>query len=619
MVAQREVFGFAMVNTSRPTSTFRLKKMPLDLFTLSDSEEEEQESSSAPKPNKKSENFISFDDSDDEDAVVFNQSPKIENKETTTEEKIEEEQEPKTVAQVSKTKDNILSLFSNAQSKWSHHYNIDMALQQKLDGKPILTSSVKERIAALKSKKKGEQPTPATAPVDTTNNSEAVSSSSEANGTNVKMVNDELIIEEANEAQSPTANEDSVIDITEDNEEESAEGYIKIDDFISNHSYNYEAHNAYSRYKSDVPWQTRDYSSFSPPLRLHLELMDFYNFVKQTKEEEVVRERVLDKVTRLCKSIDSDCKIQLFGSYPAGLMLPGSDLDLHVISRSKSQKTFLEKLNRELRKSNDFVEVNFIRNANVPIVKFKEATSLQEVDVSCNNNDTDASVEFIKRSSERYPAFKYLCYFLKYFLKQRNLNMVLTGGLSSYGLSLMIISHLQMHSSNSNIDERDVTSLGTLLLDFFALYGRYFNYYFTAISPQGEGKYSSYVMKIRQGHSAALKFTPNIIDPTNPSNNVSKGSSCLLSIRNSFSNAFDALISPTNINKESLLSTVLRISPDLCWRRIYIHQDSQYISQCAQYANTFSSSYGEEQVDEALGKKRSKSLKNKQLFKKKKF
>ncbi|EFC44012.1 predicted protein [Naegleria gruberi] len=573
--------------------------MPLNLNFLQDSSSDEEEDMNIVSKNQKPRDFISFDDSDDdnddgEDVKIVEKEEKVVEKEPEQqkeEEKVAENVDNK-IAQVTKTRDNILSLFSSAQSQWSHHYNIDMALQQKIDGKPILSNSMKERLAAIKSKKK-EINGNITINKEVTPTTVATNSSTTSSGT-LETNEEEKVIDEKPkyiEPESPSVvvDNDDVIEIKENNEEESTEGFIKIDDTISNHQYNYEAHNAYAKYQTTIPWQTQDYSSYPPPLRLHYELIDFYNFVKQTKEEELVRERVLEKVMRLCKNVDPNCRIQMFGSYPAGLMLPGSDLDLHVLSRSLSQKVFLEKLNRELNKSTEFVEINFIRNANVPIIKFKEAISLQEVDVSCNNADTDSSVEFIRRSSEKYPAFKYLCYFLKYFLKQRNLNMVLYGGLSSYGLSLMIVSHLQMHTSNSSIEERDVTSLGTLLLDFFALYGRYFNYYFAAISPSHEGKYLPYQMKIRSGYSSSLKFTPNIIDPTNPSNNVSKGSSALLSIRNSFSNAFDALISPTNINKESLLSTILRVSPDLCWRRIYIHQDQSFLITCKQFAKYFNS------------------------------
>nr|CAG4716221.1 unnamed protein product [Naegleria fowleri] len=606
------------------------KKANLDFISFDDSEDETDGNNFQNTSTNTNQNGINRSDHHhDETTTLSNNSEGASPTSTNNDQPREENSSiaPTGVAQVTKTRDNILSLFSSAQSQWSHHYNIEMAPGQKSDAKPILTSSVKERIAALKNRKKNVSESLASSSIASVvggvSSSSTVSSSSNDVAALPKREPGAVspstsIVAE----QSPTEvvdNDDDDVsnNITENNEEESAEGFIKIDDTITNHQFNYEAHNAYAKYQTSIPWQTQSYASYSPPLRLHFELIDFYNFVKQTKEEELVRERVIEKVTKLCKGIDPSCKIQLFGSYPAGLMLPGSDLDLHVISKSHSQKSFLEKLNRDLNRSNEFVEINFIRNANVPIVKFKEALSLQEVDVSCNNADTDSSVEFIRRSSEKYPAFKYLCYFLKYFLKQRNSNMVLHGGLSSYGLSLMIISHLQMHTSNSSIEERDVTSLGTLLIDFFALYGRYFNYYFTAISPNGEGKYLPYIMKIRSGYSSSLKFSPNIIDPTNVHNNVSKGTSGLLSIRNSFSNAFDALMSPTNINKESLLSTILRVSPDLCWRRIYIHQDRSFINTCKQFATYFAQYFGDE--EEKNKKKRSFNNGGFNQKKKKKF
>ena len=52
------------------------------------------------------------------------------------------------------------------------------------------------------------------------------------------------------------------------------------------------------------------------------------------------------------------------------------------------------------------------------------------------------------------------------------MNEVWTGGISSYGLILMTVSFLQhqAHHEQTKID------LGKLLIDFFDLYGRKFNY-----------------------------------------------------------------------------------------------------------------------------------------------
>lgn len=78
---------------------------------------------------------------------------------------------------------------------------------------------------------------------------------------------------------------------------------------------------------------------------------------------------------------------------------------------------------------------------------------------------------------------------LKQFLLQRDLNEVFTGGISSYSLILMCISFLQLHPRPERL--RQPHNLGVLLVEFFELYGRKFNYVKTAIRVKNGGSYVS--------------------------------------------------------------------------------------------------------------------------------
>lgn len=78
---------------------------------------------------------------------------------------------------------------------------------------------------------------------------------------------------------------------------------------------------------------------------------------------------------------------------------------------------------------------------------------------------------------------------LKQFLLQRDLNEVFTGGISSYSLILMCISFLQLHPRPERL--RQPHNLGVLLIEFFELYGRKFNYVKTAIRVKNGGSYVS--------------------------------------------------------------------------------------------------------------------------------
>ena len=82
---------------------------------------------------------------------------------------------------------------------------------------------------------------------------------------------------------------------------------------------------------------------------------------------------------------------------------------------------------------------------------------------------------------------KYLVLVLKQFLLQRDLNEVFTGGISSYSLILMTVSFLQTHPRLEAV--LPGSNLGVLLIEFFELYGKRFNYFNTAIRVRDGGGY----------------------------------------------------------------------------------------------------------------------------------
>lgn len=84
------------------------------------------------------------------------------------------------------------------------------------------------------------------------------------------------------------------------------------------------------------------------------------------------------------------------------------------------------------------------------------------------------SAELIKEYKRKYPVLSKLVLVLKQFLLQRDLNEVFTGGISSYSLILMCISFLQLHPRRDLFNNE--SNLAVLLIEFFELYGRKFNY-----------------------------------------------------------------------------------------------------------------------------------------------
>src|SRR4051794_9539509 len=86
------------------------------------------------------------------------------------------------------------------------------------------------------------------------------------------------------------------------------------------------------------------------------------------------------------------------------------------------------------------------------------------------------------------PALRPLTLLLKYFLSCRLLNDTYSGGIGSFMLQMMIISHLQHHVSRAHGAH---LNLGTLAWSFFEMYGKNFNYGEVGISVRGLGSYFS--------------------------------------------------------------------------------------------------------------------------------
>lgn len=177
-----------------------------------------------------------------------------------------------------------------------------------------------------------------------------------------------------------------------------------------------------------------------------------------------------------------------------------SDIDL-VLCGKWSQLPFGD-LSDALQGSNVALpgSLKVLERAAVPIIKMADSHTGIKVDISFNMANGLRAAELIKHFKKRYPALPKLIYVLKQFLRQRDLNEVYIGGLSSYALILMVVSFLQQHARE---DARTTkANLGVLLVEFFELYGVHFNYTQTAIRITDDGAYlrKDEVIRIR-GHA----------------------------------------------------------------------------------------------------------------------
>ncbi|KAM9838834.1 terminal nucleotidyltransferase 4A [Aulostomus maculatus] len=353
-------------------------------------------------------------------------------------------------------------------------------------------------------------------------------------------------------------------------------GRRKSDNKASTYGMNYLLSNCTNgNYVSTwTPWKTRKYNP--GVLGLHEEVMDFYNFMSPRPEEAAMRKEVVNRIEMIIKELWPTADVQIFGSFSTGLYLPTSDIDLVVFG--KWERPPLQELEQALRKHNvaEPFSIKVLDKATVPIIKLTDQETEVKVDISFNVETGVKAASFIKDYVKKYPVLPYLIFVLKQFLLQRDLNEVFTGGISSYSLVLMVISFLQLHP---RIDARNPNeNLGVLLIEFFELYGRHFNYLKTGIRIKNGG---AYIAKEEIMKAMTNGYRPSMLcieDPLLPGNDVGRGSYGAMHVKQVFDYAYIVLshaVSPLarsypNKDSESTLGRIIRLTQEVIDYREWI-------------------------------------------------
>ncbi|XP_046677397.1 terminal nucleotidyltransferase 4B-like isoform X2 [Homalodisca vitripennis] len=335
---------------------------------------------------------------------------------------------------------------------------------------------------------------------------------------------------------------------------------------------------------------------------LHQEIEDFYKYMTPTEEEHQMRIGVVKKIESIVHSLWPSAKVEVFGSFSTGLYLPTSDIDLVVLGQWNHLPLHtLENalLNSKISKSEN---VRVLDKASVPIIKLTDQMCDVKVDISFNMNNGLKSAQLIKNMRKKYPVLGKLVLVLKQFLLQRNLNEVFTGGISSYSLILMTISFLQLHPRQAPDGFAD-QNLAVLLIEFFELYGRKFNYMKTAIRVKEGGTYiaKEEVQKdMIDGHRPSMLC---IEDPLTPGNDIGRGSYGALQVKQAFEYAYLILqqgVNPSNqgisdTNLHSLLGRIIRVTDEVINYRHWI-KDNYPVKHLGRVAGSISSGSSEGSV-----------------------
>ncbi|PAA54471.1 hypothetical protein BOX15_Mlig031810g1 [Macrostomum lignano] len=315
------------------------------------------------------------------------------------------------------------------------------------------------------------------------------------------------------------------------------------------------------------------------PQGLHEELLLFHQWMSPTPEEAVMRTQVVDRVRRLINQQWPEARLELFGSFRTGLYLPLSDIDLVLFGDWESPP--LRRLARLLRESGSCGDIKVLDRASVPIVKATDAVTGLSVDISFNMPNSVRAAGLIQEFVQQFPCLPHLVLVLKQFLLQRNLNEVWTGGISSYSLTLMIVSFLQRHGSDLSRPVAEL-DLGQLLVEFFELYGCRFDYMSTGIRVKDGGAHLPKEQLLRDMEPGLRPSVLCIEDPLTPGNDIGRSSYGALQVQQAFQSAYWSLSSsvlqllPQRAGAAaaaySPLSRIIRVSEDVLRFRAWVQR-----------------------------------------------
>ncbi|GAM43024.1 hypothetical protein TCE0_044r17508 [Talaromyces pinophilus] len=299
------------------------------------------------------------------------------------------------------------------------------------------------------------------------------------------------------------------------------------------------------------PWLELMEPTMHIGMRLHNEILAFYDWVKPRPYEDMIRRDLIDRIQNVFDSQPKfrDMEIRSFGSFASGLYLPVADMDLVLLSpsfRRYGRETFVPyrrtsggrisiyEVARVIERANVVASgsMEIISGARVPILKWVDRLTGLKVDMAFDNDSGIRAIQTFEKWKEAYPAMPAIVAVVKQFLLLRSLNEVPTGGLGGFAIICLVVSLLQHMPHHLN---GHGPSLGSILMDFFDFYGNKFDFSSVGIRMEPPG----YFNKVVYSHEKKVRLS--IEDPNRPENDISVGTKEIGLIFRCFSRAYDAL------------------------------------------------------------------------------
>lgn len=299
--------------------------------------------------------------------------------------------------------------------------------------------------------------------------------------------------------------------------------------------------------------------------RIHVELNDFYSFIKPLKEDEILRKATYFCISDSIKKLKFVRQVKYYGSYSSKTYLPVSDIDLVVYCSMVTDELNMLFTIAETLSYDGIIESKFsiIPMSRIPLLKFNDSLTGFPINITINTPHVMERAQYLRDNIKSNSHQMKILFFLKYFLLSKGNSQVFLGGIGSYSLALMVIRFFQEESVKELIREEDTyqnSILGYLLLGFLERFGDVNFFKNHVISVQDGGDYIQCDLNYGRHHNSEKKSSVlRIKDHIEPWNDVSYGSFKSEEILRDFQEIHEKFMKADKCRSRSLLGQVFYV------------------------------------------------------------
>ncbi|KAJ3124214.1 Non-canonical poly(A) RNA polymerase papd5 [Nowakowskiella sp. JEL0407] len=237
--------------------------------------------------------------------------------------------------------------------------------------------------------------------------------------------------------------------------------------------------------KKSSPWIPNDAISTGMDLSKEIRLLERH--LTATEQEGAVRLSLLQRYQQLIRTKIPDSHLELYGSFCSGSGIPTSDVDLAVIIPNvlkveqanrfvKEHVTQIGQLVKSIRPRPPTM-VQILKNARVPVVKFRDRDTGYHVDISISF--IPLSEDLCQKYFSELEQLRPLLLLLKLFLDNRDLNDASIGGIGSFALTMWLVAFLRLRKAFCTstgvhkIEYKADADVGEIFMEFLCVFGSF--------------------------------------------------------------------------------------------------------------------------------------------------